>query len=66
MSEALNPIMQDVKKGCVRFVNNCFPYHGYMWNYGAFPQVGVGVCMRACVHMCVCCVCVCVCVCVCL
>lgn len=39
LSEALNPVMQDVKKGKVRFVNNCFPYHGYMWNYGAFPQV---------------------------
>lgn len=39
LSEALNPIMQDVKKGKVRFVNNCFPYHGYIWNYGAFPQV---------------------------
>lgn len=39
VSEELNPIMQDVKKGKVRFVNNCFPYHGYMWNYGAFPQV---------------------------
>ena len=35
----LNPIKQDVKKGKVRFVNNCFPYHGYIWNYGAFPQV---------------------------
>ena len=38
MAEALNPIKQDVKKGKVRFVNNCFPYHGYIWNYGALPQ----------------------------
>jgi inorganic pyrophosphatase len=38
LSEPLNPIMQDVKKGQVRFVKNCFPYHGYMWNYGTFPQ----------------------------
>lgn len=38
VSEPLNPIMQDVKKGKVRFVNNCFPYHGYIWNYGALPQ----------------------------
>ena len=37
-SEPLNPIKQDVKKGKVRFVDNCFPYHGYIWNYGAFPQ----------------------------
>lgn len=36
--EALNPIKQDVKKGAVRFVKNCFPHHGYIWNYGAIPQ----------------------------
>lgn len=33
-----NPIVQDVKKGRVRFVGNLFPYHGYIHNYGAFPQ----------------------------
>ncbi|CUM45308.1 uncharacterized protein AC631_00425 [Debaryomyces fabryi] len=33
-----NPITQDVKKGKVRFVKNLFPYHGYIHNYGAFPQ----------------------------
>lgn len=36
--EALNPIKQDVKKGKLRYVNNVFPYHGYIWNYGAIPQ----------------------------
>eukprot|EP00112_Aurelia_sp_Birch-Aquarium-sp1_P018299 Seg435.9 transcript_id=Seg435.9/GoldUCD/mRNA.D3Y31 product="Inorganic pyrophosphatase" protein_id=Seg435.9/GoldUCD/D3Y31 len=36
--ERLNPIMQDIKKGKVRFVNNVFPYTGYIWNYGALPQ----------------------------
>lgn len=36
--ELMNPIKQDVKKGSLRFVKNCFPYHGYMWNYGAIPQ----------------------------
>lgn len=36
--EELNPIKQDVKKGKVRFVKNCFPHHGYIWNYGALPQ----------------------------
>ncbi|XP_023229083.1 inorganic pyrophosphatase-like [Centruroides sculpturatus] len=36
--EPLNPIKQDVKKGMVRFVHNCFPHHGYIWNYGAIPQ----------------------------
>ena len=37
--EAFNPIKQDVKRGKLRFVRNCFPHHGYIWNYGAFPQV---------------------------
>ncbi|GBB93576.1 hypothetical protein RclHR1_00220010 [Rhizophagus clarus] len=36
--EQLNPIKQDVKKGKLRYVRNCFPHHGYIWNYGAFPQ----------------------------
>jgi len=36
--EWMNPIRQDVKKGSLRFVKNCFPYHGYLWNYGAIPQ----------------------------
>lgn len=36
--EPLNPIKQDVKKGKVRFVANCYPYKGYIWNYGAIPQ----------------------------
>ena len=39
--ELLNPIKQDTKKGKLRFVRNCFPHHGYIWNYGAFPQVSV-------------------------
>ncbi|CAE7168896.1 unnamed protein product [Rhizoctonia solani] len=38
--ESFNPIKQDIKKGKLRFVRNCFPHHGYIWNYGAFPQVG--------------------------
>ncbi|KAK9475419.1 inorganic pyrophosphatase [Dipodascopsis tothii] len=36
--ETLNPIKQDIKKGKLRFVRNCFPHHGYIHNYGAFPQ----------------------------
>ncbi|CAE6447361.1 unnamed protein product [Rhizoctonia solani] len=36
--EPFNPIKQDIKKGKLRFVRNCFPHHGYIWNYGAFPQ----------------------------
>ncbi|CAH1130820.1 unnamed protein product [Ceutorhynchus assimilis] len=38
MKETLNPIRQDIKKGKPRFVANCFPHHGYIWNYGALPQ----------------------------
>jgi len=34
----LNPIKQDMKKGKLRFVANCFPHKGYIWNYGAIPQ----------------------------
>uniref|UniRef100_A0A3B4Z2Y7 inorganic diphosphatase n=1 Tax=Stegastes partitus TaxID=144197 RepID=A0A3B4Z2Y7_9TELE len=37
--EALNPIKQDVKKGKLRYVANVFPHKGYIWNYGALPQV---------------------------
>ncbi|CAI5757282.1 unnamed protein product [Candida verbasci] len=33
-----NPITQDVKDDQVRFVRNLFPYHGYIHNYGCFPQ----------------------------
>lgn len=36
--ERINPIGQNVKNGQLRFTNNCFPYRGYLWNYGAFPQ----------------------------
>ncbi|XP_049870210.1 inorganic pyrophosphatase [Pectinophora gossypiella] len=38
LTEPLNPIKQDVKKGALRFVANVFPHHGYIWNYGALPQ----------------------------
>jgi hypothetical protein len=31
-------IVQDQKKGKLRYVANSFPHHGYIWNYGAFPQ----------------------------
>lgn len=35
-SDAL--LTADTKKGKLRYVRNCFPHHGYIWNYGAFPQ----------------------------
>ncbi len=35
----MNAIKQDTKKGALRYVHNCFPHHGYIWNYGAMPQV---------------------------
>merc|ERR1711997_911522 len=34
----LHPIVQDTKKGKLRYVANSFPHHGYIWNYGAIPQ----------------------------
>lgn len=37
-SEKFNPVMQDIKKGKVRFVKNVFPMCGYPFNYGAIPQ----------------------------
>ncbi len=36
--QKFNPIIQDTKKGDLRFVKNLFPYHGYIHNYGALPQ----------------------------
>ena len=37
--EPLNPIIQDTKNNKLRYVNNCFPYHGYIWNYGKFIRI---------------------------
>ncbi|XP_012634454.2 inorganic pyrophosphatase 2, mitochondrial isoform X3 [Microcebus murinus] len=37
--EPLNPIKQDVKNGKLRYAANIFPHKGYIWNYGALPQV---------------------------
>eukprot|EP00732_Lithocolla_globosa_P004412 Lithocolla_globosa_v1_NODE_4061_length_1515_cov_10.713115.p1 type:complete len:299 gc:universal NODE_4061_length_1515_cov_10.713115:1471-575(-) len=37
-NKAFNPICQDTKKGQLRFVKNCFPHKGYIWNYGCLPQ----------------------------
>merc|ERR1712048_1147262 len=34
----LNPIKQDTKKGKLRYVANCYPHKGYIWNYGYIPQ----------------------------
>ena len=48
--ESFNPIKQDIKKGRLRYVRNCFPHHGYIWNYGAFPQVGSHVSARPLCH----------------
>ncbi|XP_008287056.1 inorganic pyrophosphatase 2, mitochondrial [Stegastes partitus] len=36
--DQLNPLIQDVKKGNLRYVANVFPHKGYIWNYGAIPQ----------------------------
>jgi inorganic pyrophosphatase len=44
--ETLNPIKQDIKKNKLRYVRNCFPHKGYLWNYGAFPQVRIPLTSR--------------------
>ncbi|KAL4242511.1 PPase family protein [Abortiporus biennis] len=36
--EPFNPIKQGIKNGRLLYVRNCFPHHGYIWNYGVFPQ----------------------------
>ena len=36
--DPLAPIVQDEKKGKKRYVHNVYPYKGYIWNYGCFPQ----------------------------
>lgn len=38
LDEPLNPIKQDENKGKLRYVANCFPHRGYIWNYGAISQ----------------------------
>ncbi|XP_046391577.1 inorganic pyrophosphatase-like [Ischnura elegans] len=38
LEEPLNPIKQDDCEGKLRYLPNCFPYHGIPWNYGAIPQ----------------------------
>ncbi|EME27976.1 inorganic pyrophosphatase [Galdieria sulphuraria] len=37
-AEPLAPIVQDTKNGKRRYVHNVYPYKGYIWNYGCFPQ----------------------------
>lgn len=37
-SEPLAPIVQDRKKGKLRYVANVYPYSGYLTSYGYFPQ----------------------------
>lgn len=41
--DPLNPLKQDMKKGNLRYVANVFPHKGYIWNYGAIPQVSPGL-----------------------
>jgi inorganic pyrophosphatase len=37
-AELMNPLAQDIKKDKLRYVNNVYPFYGYIWNYGALPQ----------------------------
>ncbi len=52
--DVLNPIKQDVKKGKLRYVANVFPHKGYIWNYGAIPQVSYLFERLMCLFVCVC------------
>eukprot|EP00871_Galdieria_phlegrea_P002052 jgi/Galph1/2848/GphlegSOOS_G1507.1 len=36
--EPFSPIVQDTRNGKRRYVHNVYPYKGYIWNYGCFPQ----------------------------
>ncbi|KAJ8909203.1 hypothetical protein NDN08_005895 [Rhodosorus marinus] len=36
--DPLSQVIQDKKKGKKRYVHDVFPYKGYIWNYGCFPQ----------------------------
>ncbi|KAJ3498096.1 hypothetical protein NLG97_g1388 [Lecanicillium saksenae] len=38
MSEELNPVRQETRNAKLKYVRNCFPHHGYIWNYGLLPQ----------------------------
>ena len=41
LKKKINPIVQDLthdEKRVPRFASNCFPFRGYIWNYGALPQ----------------------------
>uniref|UniRef100_A0A673MRW1 inorganic diphosphatase n=1 Tax=Sinocyclocheilus rhinocerous TaxID=307959 RepID=A0A673MRW1_9TELE len=40
-SDPLNPLKQDLKKENLCYISNVFPHTGYIWNYGAIPQVCV-------------------------
>lgn len=43
----LNPVRQETTRHKLRYIRNCFPHNGYIWNYGAFPQVSI----RATLHL---------------
>merc|ERR1712183_552656 len=46
--DKMNPVKQDIKKGAVRFVNNCYPYKGYMGDNDPVDvcEIGSRVCER--------------------
>uniref|UniRef100_A0A672YN57 inorganic diphosphatase n=1 Tax=Sphaeramia orbicularis TaxID=375764 RepID=A0A672YN57_9TELE len=39
LKEPSSPKTRHTKKGNLRYVANVFPHKGYIWNYGAIPQV---------------------------
>lgn len=40
-TEPFNPIKHTCRKQSLKFVENVFPFHGVIWNYGSFPQTWV-------------------------
>jgi hypothetical protein len=43
LNEPLNPIKQITSGNLLRFDENVFPFHGFIWNYGSLPQTWVSL-----------------------
>jgi inorganic pyrophosphatase len=51
--QAFAPIRQKLRRRRLAYVRNCFPHRGYIWNYGALPQVRLRlrVLVQRCVYL---------------
>jgi hypothetical protein len=43
LNEPLNPIKQNTCGNVLRFGQNIFPFHGFIWNHGSLPQTWVKI-----------------------